>query len=210
MAFFEPPPEREEPRPTPQPEWLQPPDNELGLSLPFRRVAVRTEAIAIVVDGLVAYSTGFSFRLAGRSRPEADGRARVGFDLMFHPRSGQGELMSQLLLGVEFADGRKATTLTIGPPQDRQPTITNRGGGSGGGRFDTEYWVWPLPPPGDLVLALQWDGQGIPLTRVDLTEAAIREAATASEPLWPDRTSDAGSTRRSSQIAWSRVNKESP
>ena len=210
MSFFEPPPAREEPPPSPQPEWLQPPDNELGIGLPFRRVVVRTDAIAIVVDSLVVYSTGFSFRLAGRSRPEAGGQARAGFDLMFHPRREPGELMSQLLLGVEFADGRKATSLNFGPPQDDQPTITNRGGGSSGGRFDTDYWVWPLPPPGDLALLLQWDGQGIPLTRVDLTVAAIQEAAGASEPLWPERSSDAGSVRRSSQFRLSRVDEGSP
>jgi hypothetical protein len=133
----------------------------------------------------------------------------VGFDLMFHPRSDPREVMSQLLLGVEFADGRKATTLRVGPSHDQQPTITSRGGGSGGGRFDTEYWVWPLPPRGDLVLALQWDGQGIPLTRVDLPAAAIREAAAGSEPLWPDRSSDVGSAWTSSQIAGCPVNKGS-
>ena len=176
MAFFEPPPEREEPPPTPQPDWLQPPDNELGVSLTFRRVAVLTDAIAILVDGLVGYSTGFSFRLAGRCRPDADGRAPIGFDLMFHPRGGEPhERMSQLLLGVEFADGRRATTLRVGPSEDhdQQPTITNRGGGSGGGRFDTEYWVWPLPP-----------------SRRSRTRPAMGRAGHPTDPSRPPRSRD--------------------
>jgi hypothetical protein len=200
MSFFEPPPERKEPRQPPQPAWLQPPGNELGVGLTYRRIAARTDAIAIVVDGLVAYSTGFSFRLSARSRPDADGHFRAGFELMRRLGGREGNVMAELLLGVEFADGRKATTLNFGEPEDGQARITQRGGGGGGGRFDTGYWVWPLPPAGDLSLVLQWDDQGVPLTRLDLDAAAIRDAAAESEPLWPEQTADGGSNWTSGQI----------
>jgi hypothetical protein len=155
---------------------------------------------AIVVDGLIAHSTGFSFRLSARSRPEADGRSRDRFDSMMGHHSRNGDVMSQLLLGVEFTDGRKATTLNFGPPTDGRPAITQRGGGGGGGRFDTGYWVWPLPPEGDLSLVLQWEDQGIPATRLHLDAAAICNAAAESEPLWPELRSGGGSSWTSGQL----------
>jgi hypothetical protein len=152
-----------------------------------------------VVDGLVVYSTGFSFRLSARSRPDADGNFRAGFELMRGLGHREGNVMAQLLLGVEFADGRKATTLNFGQPADEQPRITQRGGAGGGGRFDTGYWVWPLPPAGDHLLVLQWDDQGVLLTRLNLDAAAIRDAAAESEPLWPEQSGD-GSNWTSGQI----------
>ena len=52
MSFFEPPP----PPPQPpeqrrRPEWLGPPDNILGVALPWRIVLARTDNVAVVVEG---------------------------------------------------------------------------------------------------------------------------------------------------------------
>ncbi len=65
----------------------------------------------------------------------------------------------QLRFGVEFADGRKATNLGWpGRPLDEPPAISlaRRGGGGGGGSWGPGYWVlYPLPPEGQLTLAVR-------------------------------------------------------
>jgi hypothetical protein len=202
LSFFEPPPPREEPEERPQAAWVRSPDNELGVALSLRLVLVRTAALALLVDQVVAYSTGLSFRLAGRSRPEAAAANRRRFDQMFMPR---GVDMDRLLIGVEFADGRKATNLVHGPPEGDPsgPVLMGGGGSSGGGRFDLEFWLWPLPPDGPLAFVAQWAEEGIELTRVEVEASAIRAAGARSEPLWPELGGgNGGSTRTSFRRSW--------
>lgn len=185
MSFFEPPPPREDPDVRPQAAWVRSPDNELGVAVPLRLVLVRTASLALLVDQLVAYTTGFSFRLAGRSRPGTAAANRRRFDRVMTPRAGD---MQQLLIGIEFADGRKATNLEHRPPEsgDPGPVLMGGGGSAGGGRFDFEFWLWPLPPDGRLTFAVQWAEEGIELTRIEIEASAIRAAGARSEPLWPE------------------------
>ena len=137
----------------PQAAWFRSPDNELGVALALRLVLVRTASLALLVDQLVAYTTGFSFRLAGRSRPGTAATNRRRFDRVLTPRAGD---MQQLLIGIEFADGRRATNLEHRPPESGDPGPVLRGGGgsAGGGRFDFEFWLWPLPSDGQLTFAV--------------------------------------------------------
>jgi hypothetical protein len=76
------------------------------------------------------------------------------------------------------------------------------GGSAGGGRFDFEFWVWPLPPDGPLAFVTQWAEESIDLTRVEIEAAAIRAAGERSEPLWPELGGDGGMTRTSFRMSW--------
>lgn len=62
----------------------------------------------------------------------------------------------------------------------------SRGGGGGGGNWSQTYWVWPLPPPGSLVLACEWPALDIPLTRCEIDAQPIREAATRAQVVFSD------------------------
>jgi hypothetical protein len=203
MSFFEPPPAPDEPEPYAQPVWASAPDNQLGVAVPLRVILLRTEELAILIDQVVAYTTGFSFRLAGRRRAGATLANERGFEHVLSPHHDD---MDRLLVGIEFADGRKATNLTHGPTDSEGdgPMLMTGGGAAGGGRFDFQFWVWPLPPDGPLTFAIQWADQDVELTRAPVESSPIREAGALSEPLWPELGGGSGSGGVSFRpaIAW--------
>src|SRR4051794_18393827 len=84
---------------------LQPPENEVPAVLPVSTVLARTDGSALTLTGVRVFSTGLGFTLALRCRPEAlpPGEVDLG-SLLWRGRRGAG---SELLLGVEFADGRR-------------------------------------------------------------------------------------------------------
>ena len=155
--------------------------------MPFRLVLARTDDLALALGDVVAYSTGFSVRLALRLRPDSGFEPRVLMPQLhgFGPPGGD----DQLRFGVEFADGRRATNLTRRPPHEQEPEISlvPAGGGGGGGRsFNVGYWVYPLPPPGPLVVAVEWPSRNVREQRYELDAAQVAEAGAASERLWED------------------------
>ena len=85
-----------------------------------------------------------------------------------------------LRFGVQFADGRKATSLDR-PPYDPQsqepgpPVLNQHGGGGGGSAWDIEYWVWPLPPAGPFAFVCAWPARGIAESRAEIDAVAILE-----------------------------------
>jgi hypothetical protein len=189
--FFRLPP-RPEPAPEPeppQPPWLGPPENELGVPVPLRQLLARTEAVAVALLDVSAYTTGLEFRLEVRLRRHDELADPFGM----HLRRGRGgattELPDEVLrFGFELADGSRVTNLGDFPPFDRErsaPVLIQRGGGGGGRSWSFGYWLWPLPPPGPLTVALEWPAQGIALTRVALDAEPVLAAAAAAEPLWP-------------------------
>jgi hypothetical protein len=42
-----------------------------------------------------------------------------------------------------------------------------------------------LPPEGALTFVTEWPSEGIALTKIDFDSAAVRDAATRAEELWP-------------------------
>lgn len=188
MSFFEPPPPPPERQPSHRPPpWFAPPENELGVSVPVRLLLARTDAFALGLADVVAYSTGFSLRLALRLHPRSEIEPRVLMPQLhgFGPPSGD----DQLRFGVEFSDGRKATNLGRRPPHEQEPEISlvSAGGGGGGGRsFNVGYWVYPLPSPGPLTVAAEWPSRNMRETRHELDGDTIIEAGGRSEQLWDD------------------------
>lgn len=194
MGFFEvppPPPEPEQPRRPKQP-WAGSPDHVIGGSVPGDITVARTDNVAIIVRHLIAYPEGLEFSLDVHRRahqwddPFADAMPfRMG-------RHGRGMPDEILRFGVEFSDGRKATTLDgweghRGEPAS--PRLIPRGGGGGGTRWIQEYWLWPLPPPGSLAFVCEWPAQGVELTRAEIDAEAVIEAAERAEVLWEEANS---------------------
>jgi hypothetical protein len=196
-----PPPQPPEHRP---PAWTGPPDNELGIALPIQVELARSDSLALAILRLVAFSTGFSFTFAIRRRVAV--RQHETALPPFHP--GGMTQPDALRLGIEFANGAKATTLDRHPGMPRNvddmptgPLLMRRGGGGGGRSWNNEMWVWPLPPPGVVAFVCDWQVEGIPLTRREIDAQAILDAATQAEELWPDeRTPPGGGS------AWATMN----
>jgi hypothetical protein len=156
------------------------PENELPTALPMNRLLSRTPDLAVALLGLQAYTTGVAFELVARARgledPEADNRLGE----IFWGRSGN----TQFLLGVEFADGRRASSLPF--PGRSGDIVFHQGSGSGGETaVDQEWWLSPLPPDGPLLVVARCPEIGLEETVVELDGTAIRRAGESAVVLWP-------------------------
>lgn len=156
-----------------------PPDNEIPIAVPLDVVLARTDEAAIALLGLQVHTTGLSFDLAVRVRSSGRG-GRELTELLFEHRRAEGGM----LLGLQFADGRRATN--IGGSGPVGGVVLHGGGGGGGDRsVDQSWWLSPLPPDGPLVLVVACAALGIEETRTEIDGSAIQRAATDVVVLWP-------------------------
>lgn len=200
--FFAPPPPREPEPEYRQPEWLGPPENELGVPVPLRVVLARTDDVAVALLDVVAFSSGLEFAMEVRLREHDELSDPFGMRLR-HTRQGMSELPDEVLrFGFELSDGRRVTNLGHFPGfEDRPPgpVLMQRGGGGGGRSWSFRHWLWPLPPAGPLAVVTEWPAQGVGLTRIELDADPLLEAAAQSEVLWPEGGASPGGGFVSSQ-----------
>lgn len=175
-----PSPDREDPE-----AWRgrQRPDNEVPGSVAFEAVLGESEDLAIFVCGLSVYRNGVELALEVRARPSyADSR---------HDESeflGGAVVRGGLLLGAEFADGRRCSNLPgrrEKPLRLDQPVLWSDGGGGGGRSAAVSWFLSPLPPPGELRIICAWPGRGIPESITTLPAEPILAAAARARELWP-------------------------
>jgi hypothetical protein len=185
----------------PRPAWLGPPEDSLGVVVPLRLVLARTADLAVAILGVTAYRSGFTFELAIRRRAAGEDDS-VDLHRALHWLGRQAPPPPEVLrVGVEFADGQRATNLDSWwdyfDPQDPGqapppgPVLLPYNGRGGERVWDQSYWVWPLPPEGPLSFAVQWPARGVPLTRADVEGVRIVQAAAQDERLWPQGPADA-------------------
>jgi len=183
-TFFPPPPPAppEEPR-TPVPEWARPPAAELGTRLPLRQLIVSRANVAIVLTDLIAYSTGFSFGLEILLHEPW----RADQTLLPSPRN-EG-VANALKVAVEFENGRRATSLdphrawTGKYPDPPFMQVLGYQYGTGQSRIRLGWWVWPIPK-GSVRIELEWPGEGVPLTALELGMDDVRSASGSEIALW--------------------------
>ncbi len=195
MSFFDdelsrlPLPEPE-PEPEIRPAWEGPPAGVLPALLPLRAVLVRTDQMLVVVHDFRAYPTGLLFSIGLRNRRPYDRDLQQ--NLLLDPRHWLASRRHQrtLRFGIEFADGRRWSSLTQSVTDTEAepgvPILWTQGGGGGDGAYEMRYWLWPLPPPGDLTFHLEWPGCGIGPTSAAVSGQAIVHAAATAEVIWPD------------------------
>jgi hypothetical protein len=160
------------------------PENEVPVALPMNTVLVRTDDVAAALVDLQVYTTGLSFTLIVRVRPAAAGRLPVGEALIgrAHPFAEEGR--ARFLIGVEFSDGRRGSSLQM---RDARAEIVFNQASSSSGDTGGEQTLWlsPLPPDGPLRLVVRCPEIGIPETSTELDGTAIRRAADGVVTLWP-------------------------
>ncbi len=195
--FFEPPPLPLEKHRRPiRPPWSGPPEGTLPGVVPLELLLARSDKAAVYVTHLAVYPAGFELEIqAAAAAGEEDEQLEFDHDLFGRhwPSPGRNrELPAELLrIGVQFADGSKATT-TAGMPHHRQdqvppgPVMWPLAGGGGGGRWHQGYWIWPLPKGGPLQLVCEWPAADIPLTRKQMDTKVILEAANRAQSIFPD------------------------
>jgi hypothetical protein len=191
VSFFDEPslqtPEPEEPEPQRTP-WRGTSDDTMGVVVPIVRLLARTEDMAVVVSGFVAYPSGFDLTLVTISRLPWTLRGVSPHPMGFPDRIFPAPEF--LRCGLRFADGSKATNVGFGQRVDPSGTgvrdLRPRGSGGGGRKFTTRYWCEPLPPPGSLGLLCEWPKYGIAETEDIVSADLILTAAEQAKPIWPE------------------------
>jgi hypothetical protein len=196
-SFFEPPPPPEEPEAPPeQPVWSGPQHGTLAGVVALELVLAHSEAAAVCITRLGAYPTGFEFDLVtfvAPGREEELDPMMMGHRRHMARRQGAPGLPPELLrVGIEFADGSKATNVGghhpwAGDGEPTGPVMFQGGGSSGGGQSRQAQWVWPLPPPGPMSFVCEWPAAGIELTRADIDAQLILDAATRAQVIFTGR-----------------------
>ena len=151
--------------------------------------------LLIAVTDCVAYSNGFTFGLAVRSKddipPEAMG-------LGPHSEHGDDE---GIQITIRFSNARDSRAAGLGPnravmdyyqewsegkdpSEPVGPIIGQQSGGGGGHRWDFNYFIWPLPPDGPVTITCTWPGRGLQTAGKALDGTAIRAAGLKSRSVW--------------------------
>jgi hypothetical protein len=193
MSFFGQQAEEGSATPTRLPAWIRPPANVVPVVVPLGLVLARNQDAAIAVPAVQAYPTGLSLELGIRVR-QPDGHRRGPQVPVFAYETTSDEFVR---LGVQFSDGRKATNLRRPrPPRAGEPPpgplLTPCGGSGGQGAWDTPYWLWPLPPPGRLLIVAEWPAYHLSETSAEVDADPILAAAALAVTLWPEDDNPGG------------------
>jgi hypothetical protein len=162
------------------------PENEIPVALPVNAVLARTDDVVVALQRLSVHTTGVSFDLVVRLRPDsAQASGRDLNELVWG--HGPAPARGGFLLGVQFADGRRATNLSgrHGPVPGDDIVFTQGGGSGGMASVELSWWLHPLPPEGPLRFVVRCPELGIDERSVDLDGAAIQAAARDVIVLWP-------------------------
>jgi hypothetical protein len=197
MSSFEEPLARPAPEPEPEPDpkpWEGPPLRMLPGRLADTLVLAHSDRVAITVGAFAVYPNGFAFSLNTVPRRYSPNEwADVDAHSLGRPRRGHNQAPPEALrFGVEFADGGRATSLDLfsawGSPGEtpRSPLMMPRSVHGGGGRWHHDVWVWPLPPPGQLLFVCEWPAVNITLSSATIDASRLHEAAAQSRLLWPN------------------------
>ncbi|GAB2696485.1 hypothetical protein [Thalassiella azotivora] len=175
--------------------WFDAPDNEVPTTVPVSAVVSRTAEVAVVLTGFDVSSTGVRFSVTVHRRGRRDtAQPLLGEVLQGDPLTGR----VGLLVGVETADGRRASSLAAwrpGPVVDGERALTLRedGGHSDARTARTTYWLSPVPPSGLLRVVVACPPLGLDEAVLELDATPLAEAAASVVELWPwEPPSDAG------------------
>jgi hypothetical protein len=176
---------------------MSPPENEFPAGLGITVLLASTDDVAVGLSQVDAFSTGFRFNLAVRVRQIP--RGLIQGDLFMHIAAHVPDLdipvENRLLVGIEYSDGRRASTLgdtwVFNPDAERASdnlVLVPQGGGGSELAVDQGFWVAPLPPAGPVTVVVAWPGFGVEETHTVLAGGALRAAAANSQTLWPPQS----------------------
>lgn len=191
-------PYRAEPAPVPArpkvslPAWVRP-DAVLPAIVAADLVLARTGDVAVAIPVLRVYPSGFGFHLALRLRvPDESGRLMWVLPGLGGDQRG-GPSGEAFRLALVYADGRVASYVgphRLPPEPDRELRLSSEGGGGGGHRWDMDFWVHPLPPPGPLAFICEWPAGAVPESRAEIDAQQLLDASTRAVQLWPGPQDD--------------------
>jgi hypothetical protein len=190
MSFFESIPEPPFPSEGGGHRAWQRPNGVIPGVAPAGLLLIRTDEVAVALSGLRAYPNGFEFTVHARVRHEDLPWGMSPTDSGADMRTRQAPEKA-LRLGVLYADGRRAATMTS---RDRQAgdeasgdhlTFLEVGTGGTDRQWNGDFWVHPLPPDGLVTFVASWLLYGVAETRAELDSSVVHEAAGRAVILWP-------------------------
>jgi hypothetical protein len=173
------------------PEWMGPPEHVLPGVAVLELLLVNIDRHAVWIAQADVYPNGLVLKVALHGREPAPPNIETG--------------AGTWRFGVQFSDGRKATAFGLGlvrsgrgvnattsavalrpgDPPPEGPLLRPAGGGGSRSVYQQGYWLWPLPPPGDLIVACEWPNAGIELTTATIPGDLLHDAAGRAQELWP-------------------------
>jgi len=166
------------------PEWYGPPQM-VGGYVTGPLLISRSDRVVVAVRQVLAFPAGVEAEVEAHARGPRPAGPPPG---PLHPPE------HSLRFRVQFPDGRQAAQDDeAGLRSGRGPTlVVSSSESSSGGPDDGEdirmtLWIWPLPPPGPVIVACSWPSRGLGEASVVLDATAIRAAASQAQPFWPSR-----------------------
>jgi hypothetical protein len=145
-------------------------------------VLARSSDVAVAVRGITAYSDGLLLHVTVLFADEQK-REQLDWSLQQYSRSP-----GRFRLGVELPGGARAITGSSDAPPVESPTtsavLTLLSSNAGALQWQGDYWLWPLPEEGPLVVGCRWPDRAIDETLVSLDTTPLRAAAATSGPVW--------------------------
>lgn len=162
-----------------------PPQDQVGVLALAAFVLARTPDVAVAVRGVTAYSDGLRLSVLVLFADE------VGTEQLDWTLDDTSRSPGRFRVGCAFADGRRATTgrrdaPDVELPGDPTPRLVLLSSATTALTWSGEYWLWPLPPVGPVVLGCRWPDRGLPETLVQVDGAALLTAAASSRSVWED------------------------
>jgi hypothetical protein len=158
-----------------------PPGDEVGMLALSSFLLARTSEVVVAVRGITAYSDGLHLAVvvifADHARSED-----LAYSLQEYSRSP-----GRFRVGVAFSDGRTATSGQRDAPDVEKVGMAQLkllGSAQQGLMWNGEYWLWPLPSAGPLVVGCRWPDRGIAETLVQIDPAPLLSAAALSRSVW--------------------------
>ena len=162
-----------------------PPQDEVGILAMSSFVMAHSKDVAVAVRGITAYSDGLLLHVVVLFADEQK-RDDVAWSLQEYNRSP-----GRFRLGVELPNGRRARTGTGDAPPLESPesgaVLTLQSSAAGPLRWQGDYWLWPLPDTGIMVIGCRWPDRAIEESLVTVETEALRMAAASSHPAWENR-----------------------
>ncbi len=159
-----------------------PPQDEIGVPAMSSFALARSEDVAVAVRGITAFSDGLLVSVVVLFSDEQR-RETVEWSLAEFSRSP-----GRFRLGVELPSGARATTGTKDAPivdsGDHAAALVLQTATTSPLLWQGEYWLWPVPEEGTMIVGCCWPDRGIEESLVALDTAPLIEAAGSSKPVW--------------------------
>lgn len=179
-----------------------PPDTERPAPTSLSVELVATPDVAVWLSRFCGFRDGIEFSMSVRRRVppgtdlDPDGGPFLSLASRQQPSREPIAMDDQMLIGVEFADGRTALDAPIvrqirgrspwAREQDRHPELTQMTAtSSGGSKSDHVMWLTPPPPDGPTTFYFAWRQYGIPETHHTVENAQFSSLASRAQVLWP-------------------------